>query len=85
MAVLVEYCLPFVRVGGYLLSYKGPDAEKETRNAEKAIKILGGKTVEVHPVCLKGYDHYIVVIEKVKDTPAKFPRKAGTPVKEPIL
>lgn len=85
MAVLAEYCLPFIRTGGYLLAYKGPDAQKEVKTAEKAIKILGGKFRRVQSVPLFGYDHNIVVIEKVKNTPAKYPRKAGTPVKEPIL
>ncbi len=85
MAVLAEYCLPFIRKGGYLLAYKGPDAEEELKNAEKAIKILGGKIIRIESTPLEGYEHNIVVIEKVKDTPAKYPRKAGTPVKEPIL
>ena len=85
MAVLAEYCLPFIRKGGYLLAYKGPDAEEELKNAEKAIKILGGKIIRIESTPLEGYEHNIVVIEKIKDTPAKYPRKAGTPVKEPIL
>ena len=85
MAVLAEYCLPFIKKGGYLLAYKGPDAEDELAKAEKAIKILGGKFLRIESVELDGYDHNIVVIEKIKDTPAKYPRKAGTPSKEPIV
>lgn len=85
MAVLAEYCLPFIRKGGYLLAYKGPDAEAEMKKAEKAIKVLGGKFIRIQSTDLNGYDHNIVVIEKIKDTPAKYPRKAGTPVKEPIF
>jgi len=85
MAVLAEYCLPFIKNGGYLLAYKGPDAEKEAKEAEKAVKILGGKLVRIEPAGLSGYEHNIIVIEKIKNTPAKYPRKAGTPVKEPIL
>lgn len=85
MAVLAEYCLPFIRQGGFLLAYKGPDAEKEMKDAEKAVKILGGKLRRIQSAELDGYDHNIVVIEKIKETPAKYPRKAGTPVKEPIL
>ncbi len=85
MAVLAEYCLPFLKIGGYLLAYKGPDAEKEVGESEKAFKILGGKFLRIQPVALGGYEHNIVVIEKIKDTPAKYPRKAGTPAKEPIL
>ena len=85
LAVLCEYCLPFIKVGGHLLAYKGPDAEEEVKMAEKAIKILGGKLIEIVSVDLDGYDHNIVVIEKINKTPSKYPRKAGTPGKEPIL
>lgn len=84
MTVLAEYCLPFIRVGGYLLAYKGPDAEKESEDAKKALKILGGKISRIQSVNLAGFDHNIIVIEKIRETPAKFPRKAGTPAKEPI-
>ena len=68
-----------------MLAYKGPDAEEEVKMAEKAIKILGGKLIEIVSVDLDGYDHNIVVIEKINKTPSKYPRKAGTPGKEPIL
>ena len=85
LAVLCEYCLPFIKVGGHLLAYKGPDAEEGVKMAEKAIKILGGKLIEIVSVDLDGYDHNIVVIEKINKTPSKYPRKAGTPGKEPIL
>ena len=85
MAVLAEYCLPFIKKGGYLLAYKGPDAEEELERAANAIKILGGKFVRIESVELDGYEHNIVVIEKIKDTPAKYPRKAGTPAKEPLV
>ena len=85
LAVLCEYCLPFIKVGGHLLAYKGPDAEEEVKMAEKAIKILGGKLIEIVSVDLDGYDHNIVVIEKINKTPSKYPRKEGTPGKEPIL
>ena len=85
LAVLCEYCLPFIKVGGHLPAYKGPDAEEEVKMAEKAIKILGGKLIEIVSVDLDGYDHNIVVIEKINKTPSKYPRKAGTPGKEPIL
>lgn len=84
LAVLAEYCLPFVRTGGYLLAYKGPDAEKEVKEAAKAVKILGGRVDRIQSVDLDGYAHNIAVIEKIRETPAKYPRKAGTPAKEPI-
>ena len=85
LSTLSEYCLPFVRKGGFLLSYKGPDAQKEAESASKAIRVLGGRLVRIQPAELSGYDHNIVVIEKIGDTSAKYPRKAGTPVKEPIF
>lgn len=85
MAVLAEYSLPFIRKGGFLLAYKGPDAEKEVETAAKAVKILGGKVKRIEAVDLDGFAHNIVVIEKVANTPAKYPRKAGTPSKEPIV
>lgn len=84
MSVLCEYCLPFIKKGGHLLAYKGPDAMAEAEGAKKAINLLGGRLDRIESVDLDGFDHHIVVIEKIKDTPAKYPRKAGTPAKEPI-
>ncbi len=86
LSVLAEYCLPFIKVGGYLLAYKGPEAEKELKEAEKAIALLGGKGVAIRKGKLEEYgiDHNIIVIEKISPTPAKYPRKAGTPAKEPL-
>ena len=84
LATLSEYCLPFVKVGGYMLAYKGPVAEAELEEANKAISLLGGEVVRIEPAELEGYKHNIVVIKKIKKTMAKYPRKAGTPSKEPI-
>ena len=86
MATLAEYCLPFIRVGGCLMAYKGPDAEKEVEEARKALYLLGGQVEEIREGNLKefGIDHKVVIIKKVKNTPSKFPRKAGTPAKEPL-
>lgn len=85
-AVLAEYCLPFIRKGGYFLAYKGPDVYEEAKEAEKAIRILGGELIDIRDSSLKnfGIDHKIMVIKKIKDTPAKYPRKAGTPSKIPL-
>lgn len=85
LAVLCEYTLPFIKKGGHLLAYKGPDAQVELERASKAIKVLGGRFKEIKEVDLEGFKHNIVIIEKVKETPAKYPRKAGTPSKEPII
>lgn len=87
MAVLAEYCLPFIKVGGFLMAYKGPEAAEEAAAAERAVKTLGGEILEIRDAKLSAYDisHKIIEIKKVKNTASKFPRKAGTPSKEPLL
>ena len=85
LPVLCEYCLPFVRKGACFIAMKGK-MEEELKDAEKAIGILGGKIETVKEFQLPGTDadRTIVVIRKVKDTPAGYPRQAGKPSKEPI-
>lgn len=84
--ILVEYCLPFVKVGGYFICQKGPGLIEELPEAKNAIKALGGEVVEQIAVTLPFSDitHHILVIKKIKQTPTKYPRKAGKPSKEPI-
>ena len=86
LSVLSELCLPFVREGGCFLSYKGSNYEEELKGAAKAIRVLGGKTSKVESVSRSDteFDHNIIFIEKIKNTPAQYPRKAGTPSKNPI-
>ena len=86
LAVLSEYCIPFVRVGGWFAAYKSLEAEQEIEESKKAIKLLGGGPVENKSLSLPGYElnHSIVFIRKEQKTLAKYPRKAGTPVKEPL-
>ena len=86
LSTLSEYCLPFIKQGGWFLSYKGPDTDKELADAKKAIKILGGQIDREELASLEssGLEHKIIFIKKVKDTPAKYPRKAGTPSKDPL-
>ena len=86
LATLCEYCLPFIKVGGYLLAYKGPEAEKELENAAKALKTLGGEAIEIRDTQMAEYglEHRILVIKKMKPTPKAYPRKAGTPLKAPL-
>ena len=83
--VLAEYTLPLVRTGGYLVAYKGPQYEEEIKDAKNALGILGGKlkTVETDSI-RKDTDHVALVIAKVRQTPEKYPRRAGTPSKKPI-
>lgn len=83
---LSEYCLPFVKVGGEFISYKSEKISEEMENARKAISVLGGKYDRSEEFNLPDSDIYrnLVVIKKVKETPKKYPRKAGMPTKEPI-
>lgn len=87
MNVLCEYCLPFVKVGGYFICQKGPSYKEELENAAKAIEVLGGRVKEVKSYKLADSEitHYVIIIEKIKPTPSKYPRKAGKPAAEPII
>ena len=84
--VLVEYMLPLLKVGGQCICMKGPDIDEEVGQSEKAINILGGKIKKVEKFTLPNTDmgRSIVIIEKIKVTPNKYPRKAGIPSKEPL-
>lgn len=86
MAVLSEFCLPYVKVGGYFIALKGPAITDELNDAKNAIGTLGGKLIEVIEVSVEGTDlkHNLVVIKKVKETPKIYPRKAGSITKKPI-
>ncbi len=86
LAVLAEYALPFVKVGGYFLAMKGSAPEDEINAAKPAIKELGGKIESVMDISIDNgeINHSIVIIKKILKTPSKYPRKAGKPVKEPI-
>lgn len=87
LATLSELCLPFVKVGGYFVSMKGPKAGEELEAAKKAISLLGGEFVETvnYAIDETDYDHNLVVIKKVSQTSSKYPRNAPKPSKEPIL
>ncbi len=86
LAVLSEYTLPFVKKGGYLIALKGQKLDEELAEGEKAITILGGTIDKLVDVVVPYTDlnHRIAKIKKVKETPKKYPRKAGTPAKSPI-
>lgn len=83
---LSEYCLPFVKVGGYFVSYKAGGAEDEINESKKAIKLLGGKIEKVENFILPGTDitRTFVFIKKEAPISKKYPRKAGLPTKEPL-
>ena len=86
MSTLVEYLLPFVKVGGMCICMKGSSIDEELKEAEKAIKMIGGKVEKVEKIILPNsdYERNIVIIRKINNTNSKFPRKAGIPKKEPI-
>jgi 16S rRNA (guanine527-N7)-methyltransferase len=84
--VLLELCLPYVKVGGHFFAMKGPEADNEISESTKALNLLGGKVVDLLKMDLPGGQgtRNIVVVEKVKETPKQYPRKAGTPSKSPL-
>ena len=84
LSTLVEYCLPFVHTGGKFISYKSGDIESEVKEAKRACFILGGKVEEIYKFDLEDNKRSFVVIQKTKGTPKKYPRKAGTPSRDPI-
>lgn len=84
LASLGEYCIPFAKLGGQFISYKSGEIEEEVKNAKNAVFLLGGKVKEVYKFDLYEQKRSFVVIEKVKGTPKTYPRKAGTPTKEPL-
>ena len=87
LAVLSEYCMPFVKVGGILVSYKSGDVENEAAEAENAVRLLGGRVEQIYSFVLPETEmkRSFVVIRKEKATAKRFPRKAGLPSKEPLL
>lgn len=86
LPVLLEYTLPFVKVGGSVLAQKGVTAHVEAQASTSAIQILGGKLKQIQPVQIPGVteDRFLVVIQKVYATPLNYPRPAGQPMKKPI-
>ncbi len=84
--VLSEYTLPLARVGGRIIFYKGPDVAAELKEGQVAIEELGGEITAVKALTvpeLEG-ERYLVFIEKVKQTPFKYPRRSGIPKKRPL-
>lgn len=86
LAVLSEYCLPFVSVGGTFISFKSIDIDNELSGAKVAIEKLGAKVDSVNTVNIPYSDiqHSIIVIKKIRQTPSQYPRKAGMVSKQPI-
>lgn len=81
MSVLAEYALPFVKTGGLIIAYKGWDIDTELKESKEAIKLLGG---EIEKIIETPTEEKLVVLRKIKNTPGKYPRKAGEPKKNPL-
>ena len=86
MNVLSEYCLPFVRLSGHFAAMKGPDAQSEIQAAKNAIQILGGKIFKINEFELyeNGGGRTIVLVEKIRPTPEKYPRNSGKIKSNPL-
>lgn len=86
MTTLCEWCLPFVKIGGYFLALKGPAADEELNDAKRIISILGGQIEDVFEAQIPFSDlkHCIIIIKKVRHTPIRFPRKPGIAAKNSV-
>lgn len=86
MSVLSELCLPLCKIGGVFIAMKGAQANEELAGADKAVTFLGGKTTTVRTFSLPQEDseRSIIMVNKKNKTPKKYPRKPGTPNKDPI-
>ena len=84
MNVLSEYCLPYVKERGYFSAYKSGNIAEEIENAGKAITVLGGEIENADIFDFYDMKRSIVLVKKIRRTPAKYPRKAGLPSKNPI-
>ena len=86
LATLSEYMLPMLKIKGKSICMKGSDIKEEVKNSKRAIDILGGEIVNIEELVLPKSDNRrnLIIIEKKKNTPLKYPRKAGIPSKEPL-
>ncbi|MEB6257398.1 16S rRNA (guanine(527)-N(7))-methyltransferase RsmG [Mammaliicoccus sciuri] len=86
LSVLSELCLPLVKKGGQFVALKGSQGNEELEDAQFAISVLGGevKTVNEFTLPLEESMRQIITIDKLRQTPKKYPRKPGTPNKEPL-
>ncbi len=84
LSTLSEYCLPFVKIGGKFISYKAGECDEEVAASKSSIFLLGGKISDIKKFELGESGRAFVIIDKVSGTPKKYPRKAGTPSKDPL-
>lgn len=86
LSTLSEYCIPFIKKGGIFISYKSEKIDEELKNSINAVKLLGGNIEEIFKFELENTNlkRSFIKISKIKNTPKKYPRKAGLPAKEPL-
>ena len=86
MPTLSEYCLPYVKLGGKFIAYKAVGADEEIEASKTAIRVLGGEIKETAHFTIKDTDYtrVLISIEKIKNTPKKYPRPGGKPGKNPL-
>lgn len=84
MTTLSELCLPFVKVGGIFIALKGPKADEELEEAKNAIKILGGKVIDIERFDLSGNERANIVVKKIHPTNNKYPRGKNLPKNKPL-
>ncbi|GCD09434.1 16S rRNA (guanine(527)-N(7))-methyltransferase RsmG [Clostridium tagluense] len=87
LTVLSEFCIPYVKVGGYFVAMKGPAVEEEIKSSKNAIRMLGGHIEHIEKVQIEDSDfnHNLVIIRKIAQTHKKYPRKAGMVTKNPLV
>ena len=87
LTVLSEFCIPYVKVGGYFVAMKGPAVEEEIKQSQNAIRMLGGRIEHIEKVEIEDSDlnHNLVIISKIAQKHKKYPRKAGMVTKSPLL
>lgn len=85
LSTILEYMLPFIKVGGIAVCMKGPGYKEELIESEKAIEVLGGELEKIETINLEdGIERNLIIIKKKKMTPKKYPRGQGKPLREPI-
>jgi len=86
LSTLSEYCIPFVKKGGFLICLKGQNVDEEIQNSKNAMKLLNCSIIDKINVEIPFSDlkHNIIVIQKLEKTPKAYPRKSGTPSKKPL-
>lgn len=85
LSTIMEYMLPFVKIGGKAICMKGPNFQEELNESSKAIKLLGGEIEKIETVFVNNeIERNLIIIKKIKTTPKQFPRGKGKPQKEPI-